>query len=109
MNKASFGILGLCRKAGKLSMGHDMCKAALNSDKACLCLISEESSDRIKEEFSRLCQMNSVPFFTLPLSLSEMHSIIGYKAGVITVNDSGFADSIFKKLKTEFTSGEENL
>ena len=109
MNKASLGILGLCRRAGKLSMGHDMCKASLNAKKAKLCLISSESSQRVREEFENLCRDKNVPFFTVPLSINEIHSLIGYKAGIITVDDSGFADSLIKKLQTELTFGEESL
>lgn len=96
MNNNAFSLLGLCRRAGKLSMGHDMCKGAIRGKKACLCLVSCESSERVTEEFMTLCRDSGIKMFKLPLKIDEIHHLIGYKAGVITVDDSGFAESVMK-------------
>ena len=53
MNSRVSGLLGICRKANKMSMGHDACKGAVTSGKAKLCLLSSESSQRIYDEFAR--------------------------------------------------------
>ena len=34
MNDSVLNLLGLCRRAGRLSLGHDACKQAINSGKA---------------------------------------------------------------------------
>lgn len=99
MNSNDYSLLGLCRRAGKLSMGHDMCKGAVRSKKACLCILSSESSQRITDEFITLCSESGIKLYKIPLTIDEIHHLIGYKAGVMTVDDSGFAESVAKKLE----------
>lgn len=99
MNSNDYSLLGLCRRAGKLSMGHDMCKGAIRSKKACLCILSDESSQRITDEFRTLCGESGIKLYRIPLKIDEIHHLFGYKAGVMTVDDSGFAESITKKLE----------
>lgn len=106
MNNNSYNLLGLCRRAGKLSMGHDLCKGSIRSGKACLCIISSESSQRVTDEFTTLCRESGVRLFIIPLKIDEIHHLIGYKAGVMTVDDSGFAGSVIKNF-SENTFVEE--
>lgn len=96
MNSNSYSLLGLCRRASRLSMGHDMCKGSIRNGKACLCIISSESSERVAEEFMTLCREYGIRMFRIPLKIDEIHHLIGYKAGVMTVDDSGFAESVIK-------------
>ena len=49
MNDSALSLLGLCRKAGKLSLGHDACKASLNAGAASLCVICTDASERLKD------------------------------------------------------------
>lgn len=108
MNNNALSLLGLCRKANKLSMGHDMCKGAVNSGKACLCLVSSDSSQRVYDEFSSLCRNKNIPIFRIEPTIDEIHHLIGYKAGIITIDDGGFAKSFMKNFK-EYRPGEETL
>lgn len=109
MDNGTFGMLGLCRKAKKLSMGHDACKAAVTSGKAKLCLICSDSSQRVFEEFETLCERSCVALFRISPTIDEMHHIIGYKSGIITINDENFADSVIKKLKQNRSGEEDNI
>ena len=108
MNSGVTGLLGLCRRAGKLAMGHDSCKSAVNSGKAKLCLVCSDSSQRVYDEFVNLCENHKIPVFRISPTINELHRTIGYKAGIITVNDQGFASSVMKKLTTENEPGEEH-
>ncbi len=109
MNNNALNMLGLCRKANKLSMGHDMCKSSVNTDKACVCLVSSDSSQRVFDEFTHLCQNKNIPLFRIEPTIDEIHHLIGYKAGIITIDDIGFAKSFMKHFKTEYRPGEENI
>ncbi len=102
MNSNALNAVGLCRRANKLSMGHDMCKGAITSEKAQLCLISSQSSKRVFDEFEALCGNNKIPIFKIDMSIDEIHRLIGYKAGIMTIDDGGFA-----KLFLKHFSGEE--
>lgn len=107
MNNGVFNLLGLCRRANKLSMGHDTCKDSIKSGRAQLCLVSSDSSERVFEEMKKLCEDKKIPLFRIPSAINDIHKNLGYKAGIITVNDSGFAESAIKKIKTEYTAEEE--
>ena len=96
MSSNSYGLLGICRRAGRLSMGHDMCKASIRSGKAKLCIIGSDSSQRIAAELMTLCKESGIRMFRIPLTIDEIHHLIGYKAGVMTVDDSGFAESVIR-------------
>ena len=103
----NFNILGLCRRSNNLSMGHDACKDSVRSKKACLCLVSKDSSDRIYNEFTKLCEVYDVPVRRIGLTIGEIHHITGYKAGILTVNDPGFAGSVMKSInQTTFAEVE---
>ena len=108
MNSNALSLLGLCRRANKLSMGHDMCKGAVTTGKAQVCLISSDSSQRVYDEFLNLCDKKKIPVFKITPTIDEIHHLIGYKAGIITIDDSGFAKSFLKNFKTEYSHGEEN-
>ena len=90
------GMLGICRKAGKLSVGHDESKIAVKNKSARLLILSADSSDRLKKEFEFLCSENSVTLIQVPYTTEQFLYIIGSKAAVITVNDEG----LMKKLMT---------
>lgn len=45
-------MLGLARRAGALSMGHDMAEKAVYASKAKLLLFADDASERVKKEFS---------------------------------------------------------
>ena len=76
--------------------------------KAKLCLVCSDSSQRVYDEFVNLCENHKIPVFRISPTINELHRTIGYKAGIITVNDQGFASSVMKKLTTENEPGEEH-
>ena len=46
-------LLGMCRRAGKLSCGHDGAIGSVRSRDAKLCLLSSDSSQRLRKETER--------------------------------------------------------
>ena len=90
MNEQKFsGLLGICRKAGKLSVGHDAAKDSVRNKKARLCILACDASERLEKEFQSLCD-ETVPILKTPFKIEQFESIIGLKAAVITVDDEGF-------------------
>lgn len=97
MNKEkTLSMLGLARRAGKLSMGHDMAEKALRSGKAELLIFAADSSERIYREFEHLISKKNIKVKVQKpdITMNEIHFACGYKAGVITVDDMNFADRI---------------
>lgn len=96
MNDKFLSLLGMARRAGKLGLGHDAAKGAMVSGKAKLCIMSSDTSDRLKSEFSGLAEAEdrSVPIIVTDCTMFELGHAVGSKAGVITVNDAGFAQRL---------------
>lgn len=87
-------LLGLARKANLASFGHDAAKAALRGEQAKLCLICTDASPRLKEEFQFLAQDTGTNLYEVNLTSSDIKAATQYKAAVLTINNSGFADKI---------------
>ena len=93
-------MLGMARRAGRLSMGHDMALKAVKEKKAKLVVFASDISPRLIEEFERACSDGNIPALKIEETIDEIHSSLGYKAGVITVNDENFSGRI-QELITE--------
>lgn len=96
MNDKFLSLLGMARRAGKLSLGHDAAKSSVVSGKARLCILSADTSERLKNEFKGLSESDtySVPVIITDCTMFELGHAVGSKAGVITVNDQGFAQRL---------------
>ncbi len=97
-NKKYLSMLGMARRAGRLSMGHDMAEKSIKGRKAKLLLFATDMSDRLVREFEMLTDeyMPNLPSIRLDDSIDELHFALGYKAGVITVDDENFAKRIIE-------------
>lgn len=98
MNLDFKNLLGLSRRAGKISWGHDAALNAIIFNKAKLCIVCSDASERLKKEFERACSYNdrNLTLLNLESTMDEMKSAIGVKAAVITVNDEGFVKMLMK-------------
>lgn len=93
MNDRFLNLLGLCRRAGKLSLGHDASFGSISKSKAKLCLLSSDASDRLKKEFLRSATFEDrkLEVVELDYTMEQIQFAIGSKVAVMTVNDKGFA------------------
>lgn len=100
MKEPLLNLLGLARRAGKLAMGHDMAMESLKNGKSALVLISRTASTRLEKEFRRAAENLPVSAGVriIPYSIDELHHAVGYKAGVFSVNDAGFAAKMLQLL-----------
>lgn len=96
MNDKFLSLLGMARRAGRLSLGHDAAKGSVVFGKAKLCILSSDTSERLKAEFQGLCESEnrSVPVIVTDSDMFELGHAVGSKAGVITVDDEGFAKKL---------------
>lgn len=106
MVDSALSLLGLCRRAGKLSLGHDACKLALNSGNAVMCVICSDASERLNDEISGIAKAKGVGIYDVKYSMTDIKQALSFKAAVFTVDDEGFAKLLVAKLN-ENQSGEE--
>lgn len=93
-------VLGLARRAGRLSMGHDAALGAVAEKKAGLLLFACDSSQRLRREFEVFIEKRkmSIPVFTVDITIEEIYSSCSGKAAVIAVNDENFCKKIISLL-----------
>lgn len=96
-------MLGLARRAGKLSMGHDMALKSLKSKNARLLVFASDISPRLVAEFNDACARynKNLESVTISETINSIHSALGYKAGVITVDDENFSKRILELINQE--------
>lgn len=99
-NKA-LSMLGLARRAGRLSMGHDTALSAVMDRKASLLIFASDTSERLRLEFKTAMDKRKIdiPVFYTDMTMDEIHFSCGYKAGVIAVNDENFSKKIISLLE----------
>lgn len=96
-------MLGMARRAGRLSMGHDMAMKAVKSGKAKLLLFASDVSPRLIDEFDFAADRYCHGLISLRIdeTINELHMALGYKAGVITVDDINFSNRLIELINQE--------
>lgn len=97
------GILGLCRRAGKMSIGHDAAVSSIKQRKAFLSITCSDASERLKKEIADECsfQNRNIPYIDADFDMKELSLCIGTRAGVISIDDRGFANKLITILSQE--------
>lgn len=92
-------LVGLATKAGKTSSGEFSTEKAIKEGKACIVIVSEESSDNTKKKFQNMCDFYEVPIYFYGTK-EELGMAMGkeFRAS-LSVNDPGLANAIEKQLK----------
>lgn len=111
-NERILSLLGLARRAGKISIGHDAAIGAIVKNKAKLCVMSRDSSERLKKEFSHACefQNKNIALIILSEDMLSFSKAVGCKCAVLTVDDEGFANkilSLYEALNNNTADGKE--
>lgn len=102
-NKKYLSMLGMARRAGKLSMGHDMALKAVMEHKTELAIFASDVSQRLVGEFDVAIEKSNhdVTVSIIPETINDIHRALGYKAGVITVDDKNFSGRIKELINQE--------
>ena len=95
-NEKILSLLGLARRAGRVSLGHDAAIGSVVKNKAKLCVLTSDSSERLKNEFLHAAsyENKSIPLIVLYEDMLSLGNAVGSKCRVLTVDDEGFANKI---------------
>ena len=96
INKKILGLLGLATKAGKIVFGTDACIDMINRQKIKIVIVSEDASDRTKNNFKELCLNNKIPFYELGTSEEISKAIGKVNKVVVGIKEENFANQIVK-------------
>ncbi len=83
-------LLGMAKRAGALSMGHDTAVNSVFSKKAAVLVLASDISERSKRDMHITAQKHyaSLPVVEPDITIDEIYSACGYKAGILTVNNA---------------------
>ena len=96
-NSKVTALLGFAAKAGKLSYGMDAAQKTLKGGKARLVTAACDVSPNSRKEAAFFANKGSVEFLTLEgLDIKTLSAAVGRRCGILTINDSGFANAILK-------------
>ena len=91
------GMIGLCRKAGKVVCGTPLvCLALREKRKPCLVPLPSQAGASTEQKVRYKCEYYRVPLCTLPLTTEELATSVG-KGGemaCVAITDDGFAKAI---------------
>ena len=96
-----FGLLGLAAKAGKVQSGEFSTEKSVKEGKACLVIVSVESSENTKKKFGDMCKFYKVPFCFYGDKDTLGHAMGKEFRASLVVLDEGFAKGIRKHIDTE--------
>ena len=86
--------LTLSKRAGKLLLGFDVVKEAVQNRTAKLIVLASDLSPKTKKEVRFLLESQPVPVQDSSLRMDEIWYLLGKKAGVIAITDDGFAKKL---------------
>lgn len=91
MNDRVLSLLGLCRRAGKLTMGNDAVIDDILKGKAYLVIFASDLSDNTKKGILSAAKLRGVKVLTTDADKFQLGNAVGKYCAVISVNDRGFA------------------
>ncbi len=98
MNNKLAGLIGLCRKSGKLACGATAAETAIKKRCCYLVIIAEDSGESIKNKLEKMCTEYAVEY-----RIMESKEWLGAAAGldgkaVIAIKSKDFAQGILTLL-----------
>ena len=84
-------------KAGKVAFGADSVEERISKKKIKLVIVSEDSSERTKSKFLKICEKYNIPII-VDGNIENLSKAIGKNnKAIIGIKDINFANSIQKK------------
>ncbi len=96
------GIIGLAARARKISFGADSVEEDIKKRKVKLVIVAEDSSDRTKEKFKKICELNNIPII-IDGKIEELSKAIGKSnKAIIGIKDI----NIVRGIQGKYNGGE---
>lgn len=102
MNDRLLSLLGLCRRAGKITIGCDPVIESVKKGESRLVIFAENASDNTRKAVLNAVAPSGVRVINLDYNKEDISVSLGKLCAVASINDDGFA----KKLLS--LAGEKN-
>lgn len=97
-------LLGIARRAGKISWGRDAVEESLRKGKAHLVLVAADISAKTTAGVRFSAERAGVPMLSVHETIESVSQAIGKRAGIVAILDQGLAEKL-KLLAQEAQSG----
>lgn len=101
MNDKILNFLGLCRRAGKLTVGNDAVIDEVKNGKAKLVIVSGDISLNTEKKLSKACANYKVEILKLNRTRDELSQALGRFCAVVAVLDDGFSKKLTQLISNE--------
>ncbi len=91
MNNKLLSLLGMCRRAGKLTIGYEKTLETIQKHKCKVALVAADTAPRTEKEL-RFHAKEQIPVIRIAQAKEELSHAIGTPAGVVGITDEGFAN-----------------
>ncbi len=98
-------LLGLARRAGRLTLGFDAVCGSVQKQESKLILTAEDVSEGTMRKLNNRLSGMEIDIREIPFGLDQINAAIGKPVRIISINDSGFARRMIELLETG--NGEE--
>ncbi|MCH5212926.1 MAG: ribosomal L7Ae/L30e/S12e/Gadd45 family protein [Oscillospiraceae bacterium] len=92
--KKLFGMLGLAKRAGKVSTGAFICDKMIKSGRARLVILAQDASENTKKSVRDSCRYYKIKLIEISDMATLGHATGGGDRAVVSVNDNNFAKAI---------------
>lgn len=103
MTDRLLSLLGLCRRAGRLTLGFDPVIDSINLKKAKLVIVASDCSHHTAKDVLVTSHKAGVKAYNVPYTKEEISLAVGKYTAVMSIADEGFA----KKAETLICSLKE--
>lgn len=94
MNDKILSLLGICRRAGRLTIGAQPTVDSINANKARLIIFAKDFSQRSAKPVIEAAHSHNIRIVTIDRCKDELSISLGKLCGVVSVEDGGFADKL---------------
>ena len=91
-------LLGFARKSGSLKIGTEATRESVLRHRAKLVLVAADISPKSAKEMRFICDKNNIRVEIVAFSTEEISAAIGRKAGILALEDEGFAKAILENI-----------
>ena len=92
--KSALNLLGIARRAGKLSLGFDSAEESVIKKKSRLIIAASDISERTLSAFVQKAHSNNINMIASDIPMADLGAAVGKLVGVVSINDEGFAKKL---------------
>ena len=102
------GLIGMAMKAGHVASGGFAVEKMIQSGNAAAVFVAGDASENTKKQFRTKCEFYEIPFAVISDKETLGHAIGKEERSSVALDDEGFANAIFKHLKSSGGNDIEN-